>query len=276
MIEKDQSKNQIKKLNEEYHDREAEYYDDIHLHITEDVEVLQRAFENIDYQNKKILDIGTGTGFIPINLKTNSEFSCLDISKEMLKRLVAKTKNDRYKKINVIKGDAESLPISNESIDIVTFSSALHHLPNPEKCLEESYRVLKSGGFLFIFHEPNLNPNYFLVQYLRFLIKKTYNKQENRESKIKKLAKRVFSDLEMSEEDALRKMEECNKEANIQNGFDPFNLVDEKLFDVKKIQTYSPIHHFLDKLLIIIFPKCGELFYIIAKKLNNDQTCKQQ
>lgn len=45
--------------------------------------------------------------------------------------------------------DATKLPYTQESFDAVVISNALHIMPQPEKALEEIYRVLRQGGILF-------------------------------------------------------------------------------------------------------------------------------
>jgi len=142
----------IKQLNREYHDKEADFYDQMHLHITEQIHLFKEVFSTLFLNNKKILDIGTGTGFVPANLDSESQFICFDISVNMLEKVLEK---NRGKNINCVCGDAENLPISADSVDIVTFSAVLHHLPNPWVCLDGVYRILKPGGYLVIFQEPN-------------------------------------------------------------------------------------------------------------------------
>lgn len=45
-----------------------------------------------------------------------------------------------------VQGNAESLPIRDESIDVVYSNGVLHHTPNFSTAMDEAYRVLKPGG----------------------------------------------------------------------------------------------------------------------------------
>lgn len=52
-------------------------------------------------------------------------------------------------------GDGVDLPFAQESFDAVIFYASLHHMPNTEKALQESWRVLTRNGTLFLY-EPLL------------------------------------------------------------------------------------------------------------------------
>ena len=48
-------------------------------------------------------------------------------------------------------GDIHNLPLENESIDAIICIAVLEHIKNPFKAFEEMYRVLKKGGYCFIY-----------------------------------------------------------------------------------------------------------------------------
>lgn len=82
-----------------------------------------------------ILDVGCGTGIIS-ELYPHLDIVGIDISPGML----------RHNKGRWIQGSAEQIPLPDASIDFIVCRSLLHHLPNPEKGLQEMKRVLKRGG----------------------------------------------------------------------------------------------------------------------------------
>jgi ubiquinone/menaquinone biosynthesis C-methylase UbiE len=101
-----------------------------------------------------ILDVGCGTGEVILLAKTRAkagEAYGIDPAPEMI--AVARKKAARKKlDIDFRVGVIEALPFPDSSIDVVTSSLMMHHLPEDLKVrgLAEIYRVLKPGGRLLI------------------------------------------------------------------------------------------------------------------------------
>lgn len=98
---------------------------------------------------EKILDIATGTGDLAINLtKTNAKkIVGLDISEGML--TVGKQKIEKLQlsnQIEMVIGDSEKIPFSNNSFDAITVAFGVRNFEDLEKGLAEIYRVLKPNG----------------------------------------------------------------------------------------------------------------------------------
>ena len=156
----------VLRVNELFHDFEGDKYeyshDEIFVLEPERWKKLIDICSPLFIQKRRLtfLDVGSGTGFVPQTLtsflRREDTFICTDISERILsecrKNLEAKgTKTDfRYKKF-----DGVNLPAEDNSIDIVTINSTLHHIPRTEKFLAEANRILKNSGFLIIGHEPN-------------------------------------------------------------------------------------------------------------------------
>lgn len=85
-----------------------------------------------------ILDNGCGTGYLAEFLK-NKKIVGLDISLSMLR-------NAQKRYPFLVNADAQKLPFKDERFDCVFAKALLHHLPEPEKAIQEIRRVLKSGG----------------------------------------------------------------------------------------------------------------------------------
>ena len=83
------------------------------------------------------VDVGCGAGF----------------SREFIrcKRLLL-TDLTEYEHLDIGGVDALHLPFTDDSVDFVIESNAVHHLPYPSRFLSEARRVLRSGGFLLM-HE---------------------------------------------------------------------------------------------------------------------------
>ena len=165
----------VQRVNELYHDITNEQYRQVHPEIfVQEKERWVRTAKRFIRQSKiiTIADIGTGTGFVPIsikkNLKNEDTLICTDISQKILdtaKRNIDEEKVDCHCHFKKIERQVPlKLPIKNNSIDVVTINSVLHHVHDTENFLNEVDRVLKPNGLLFIAHEPNSEfyNNYFL------------------------------------------------------------------------------------------------------------------
>jgi demethylmenaquinone methyltransferase/2-methoxy-6-polyprenyl-1,4-benzoquinol methylase len=108
-----------------------------------------------------LLDLGGGTGRAAEQLLDYvNECIVLDSSLEMLQQ--AKNKTDRFLNIQAV---GEALPFRDSSLKQIFLNDSFHHIKKQKETLEESYRVLKSGGKLII---REFDKNYFGNILLRF------------------------------------------------------------------------------------------------------------
>lgn len=147
-----------KKANIEVHDKEAPIYDEVHTEIFNAFEqrsLVRRflqAINNCD-EWRLALDIGCGTGNLASKLLDVFHYVVgLDISRGVLKKCKIKY---RKRKLECILADGEHLPFCDNVFNFICMYSVLHHLASPSLCLEEVYRTTKSGGIVYIDHEPN-------------------------------------------------------------------------------------------------------------------------
>ncbi|MDR6555064.1 class I SAM-dependent methyltransferase [Paenibacillus qinlingensis] len=93
------------------------------------------------------LDIATGGGHCALALASHvSEVTTLDIATEMLQQAETFLAGKGCTNMKYVVGDAENLPFVQEQFDIVACRIAAHHFPNPNRFVEEAWRVLKHGG----------------------------------------------------------------------------------------------------------------------------------
>jgi len=105
-------------------------------------------------KNIKVLDVGGGTGHSLCSFfqfPETIEYFLLDPNLRLLHdqfiRLFPKLS---YLKMAHILANAEELPIKNNSFDMVLSISSIDHLSDYKKFIAEAYRVLKTGGTLFV------------------------------------------------------------------------------------------------------------------------------
>ena len=161
--------------------RWAPYYDlTVNLMTIGHAGMLRRAtVDNAMIKSgETVLDVGCGTGEVAITAKTRARAGKvygIDPAPEMI--AVARSKAARKKlDIDFRVGVIEALPFPDASMDVVTSSLMMHHLPEELKRrgMAEIYRVLKPGGRLLIadFMRPTasfVNHLYLLVTHHRGL-----------------------------------------------------------------------------------------------------------
>jgi 2-polyprenyl-3-methyl-5-hydroxy-6-metoxy-1,4-benzoquinol methylase len=91
-----------------------------------------------------ICDIGAGTGFI-LNNTNIKEKVAIDLAYSRLKLLP-----DSNVKIRC---NAESIPIKDNYFDAIITTDIIEHVLNPDKLINEAYRLLKPNG-LYIYASP--------------------------------------------------------------------------------------------------------------------------
>jgi len=83
---------------------------------------------------------------------------------------IARATYARRQNIELVLGDAERLPFSDESFDVVVLYEAIYYLPHVERFVAEARRVLRRGGTLLVCTAnkdlPDFNPSPFSVRYL--------------------------------------------------------------------------------------------------------------
>lgn len=120
---------------------------------------------NLTKKQKKLLDLGGGTGELVKYLPKHLKITIADPSEAMLKKGQNK---DFDKSVEHVLADGAELPFADNSFDYLTISDALHHFPKVEPALKETTRVLKPGGKLYILE---FDPTTFFTKVIIFFEK---------------------------------------------------------------------------------------------------------
>lgn len=90
-----------------------------------------------------VVDVGTGSGEVLKILaqQANGTFLGFDISTEMLAL---------NRMPNLLQASSYRMPITDNSVDLLTARMVFHHLDQPELVIREADRVLKAGGRLIV------------------------------------------------------------------------------------------------------------------------------
>ncbi len=96
------------------------------------------------------VDIGCGNGdMIPLLLRYAESVIGVDRSKNMLEQAKKRVQTDSNN-VSLRLGEAEHLPVSDNTADFALANMVLHHLSDPFDTIREVYRILKTNGSFII------------------------------------------------------------------------------------------------------------------------------
>ncbi len=131
----------------EVRDYDAMDHADVNRRFVDDLLHLRPAM-------REVLDVGTGTARIPIELCTRlpgARVVGIDLADAMLavaKENVARA--DLDDRIRLEKRDAKKTGWRDGGFDVVMSNTILHHIPAPQDLLREMWRLAAPGGALFV------------------------------------------------------------------------------------------------------------------------------
>lgn len=100
---------------------------------------------------ERVLDLGTGAGHTALAFSHfAAECVGMDLTDAMVKEATQLAVERDVRNVIFQVGDAEEIPFTSESFDIVTCRFASHHFGNIKKAIQEISRVLKPGGTLIL------------------------------------------------------------------------------------------------------------------------------
>ena len=142
--------------------------------VSQRLALIRRLLADTQSPNPKnlVLEVGCGYGAISREL-TACQFGHLllvDIAPTLVTRVCETLE------LNGVVGDALTLPIQNEAIDLIVSSEVIEHCANPRLALCEFARILKPGGYLCL-TTPNRRWRWLLRFGQIFSIRKFQDKE---------------------------------------------------------------------------------------------------
>lgn len=105
------------------------------------------------YTGGDLLDLGTGTALIPIELgrrQLPGRMMAADAAVSMLELARYNVESvGMAGRIQLSHCDAKQMPYADGMFDWVISNSIIHHIPEPLQVLKEAWRVTNAGGWLF-------------------------------------------------------------------------------------------------------------------------------
>jgi len=140
----------VSERKEEYWSRFANSFDEDQKYIVGGAiqqAVTRRLSEERDLG--EVIELGCGRGYFTKAIARNAtQVLATDLSDEMVK--AARTELKELQNTTVQNGDCENTGLPSEKSDTVVMVNVVHFIENPDKCLQESHRILKAGGVLIL------------------------------------------------------------------------------------------------------------------------------
>ncbi len=108
----------------------------------------------------RVVDLGCGSGVFTGVLQQRG-YRCVGV--DLSPKLIALAQAN-FPGIDFHVGDIEHLPFADASFDGVLLSGVVHHLPEPSRCAEEVFRILRPGGKFVAFDPNRMNPFMYLYR----------------------------------------------------------------------------------------------------------------
>lgn len=137
-------------------DRAAEFYDETRGFPPRQAAPVAALFAQAAglTSTSRVLEVGVGTGRValPLAAVTGARVTGVDISRQMLARLVAKRSTER---VMPVEADITRLPLASGLFDAVLAVHVFHLIPGWQGALLEVARVLRPGGTLMVGYDDH-------------------------------------------------------------------------------------------------------------------------
>jgi arsenite methyltransferase len=105
-------------------------------------------------EGETVLDLGSGGGvdvFLAAKkVGTRGKVIGVDMTQEMVERAKASALKNGYANVEFRLGEIESLPVEDETVDVIISNCVVNLAPDKLKVFQEAYRVLKPKGRLLV------------------------------------------------------------------------------------------------------------------------------
>lgn len=225
----------------------AHKYEELRTTDLEPILFIKKKLQNL----KKIeaTDVGCGVGrydaILFHHLKKRLHLTCIDYNRSMLSQLIKNLRASKMETFKAINASAMALPLISNSLDAVVTFNAIHHF-KPLHFLDESSRVLRDNGYLFIYtrlrtqNKRNIWGRFFPAFHEKE--KRLYELSEFK-GMLKRIPRLMLESIEYFKYRRIARSGWLIRQA-IHHHYSTFYLYDEKEFEqaLQKFQSNITIH----------------------------------
>jgi SAM-dependent methyltransferase len=111
------------------------------------------AFSNIK-EGDVVLDLGSGAGFdcflASKKAGKTGKVIGVDMTEEMIAKARILAKENGYSNVEFRLGDIEKIPVDDNSVNVIISNCVINLAPDKSRVFKEAFRVLKSGGKMYV------------------------------------------------------------------------------------------------------------------------------
>lgn len=108
------------------------------------------------FSGKSVAELGCSSGYLLNGFRQQEQFSPIGI--EIDRSKVARGRAEYGNAIHFVESTASTIPLPNESVDVVYTIETIEHLSRVEDIFRECYRILRPEGVFLIHFGPWLSP----------------------------------------------------------------------------------------------------------------------
>ena len=103
----------------------------------------------VNWRDKKIIELGTGSGSICSLIDSSNEYVGVDVSKGLLKRAAKRFGKSGKMHFELFLVSAEDLPFADDTFDMAICNLSFNFFPNAQQVISQIKRILNQKGRFF-------------------------------------------------------------------------------------------------------------------------------
>ncbi len=111
----------------------------------------------VSFENKTVLDLGCNRGYLLHSFLQDKKFTA--IGADLVSYYLKDARRDYGDKIQFIQSTPTSIPLPDNSVDVVYTIDTVEHLSQPKELFMDVFRVMKPGGKCLIHFNPWFHPH---------------------------------------------------------------------------------------------------------------------
>ena len=112
---------------------------------------------HVSFQGKTVLDLGCNRGYLLHSFSQHESFK--GIGADLVHYYLKDARRDYGDQFEFIETTPATIPLPDESVDIVYTIDTIEHLSEPNRLFSDVWRVMKPGGVFLVHFNPWLNPH---------------------------------------------------------------------------------------------------------------------